>query len=55
MEKDSLKAHQDRTYLQKKIDEGYTSKDISKELRVSYRLVETYLRQHGIKHVSQVR
>ena len=50
-----MKAHQNQDYLQQKIDEGYTSKDIGKELRVSYRLVEIYLRKFEIKHVSQVR
>jgi len=54
MEQNTLKKHQNKEYLQEKIDEGYTSKDIGKELRVSYKLVETYLRQYGIKHVSQV-
>jgi DNA-binding CsgD family transcriptional regulator len=49
-----LKHHQDQTYLQQKISDGYTSKDISKELKVSYHLVEIYLRKYGIKHVSQV-
>ena len=49
-----MKLHQDQNYLQNKIDQGYTSKDISKELRVSYKLVEIYLRKFDIKHVSQV-
>ena len=49
-----LKAHQDQNYLQQKISEGYTSKDIGNELRVSYKLVEIYLRKFDIKHVSQV-
>ena len=45
-----LKNHHDPRYLQKKIDQGYTSKDIAKELRVSYKLVELYLRKFGIEH-----
>ena len=49
-----MKLHQDQNYLQNKISEGYTSKDIGKELRVSYKLVEIYLRKFDIKHVSQV-
>jgi transposase len=40
--------HKDKTYLQTKIDEGYTPKQIAKELHVSYKLVEIYLRQFGI-------
>lgn len=47
-----LKAHQDQNYLQTKISEGYTSKEIANELRVSYKLVEIYLRKFGIKHIS---
>jgi DNA-binding CsgD family transcriptional regulator len=46
------KAHQDQSYLQTKINEGYTSKEIANQLRVSYKLVEIYLRKFGIKHVS---
>jgi DNA-binding CsgD family transcriptional regulator len=40
--------HKNKEYLQKKIEEGYTPKDISKELHVSYKLVEIYLKQFGI-------
>lgn len=50
-----MKNHQDQTYLQTKINEGYTSKDIANENRVSYKLVELYLRKYDIKHVSQER
>lgn len=46
-----LKNHHDPRYLQKKIDEGYTSKDIAKELRISYKLVELYLRKFEIPFV----
>ena len=49
-----MKDHQNKEYLQAKINEGYTSRDIGKELRVSYKLVEIYLRKFEIKHVSQV-
>ena len=49
-----MKLHQDQSYLQTKISEGLTSKEIAKELRVSYKLVEIYLRKYAIKHVSQV-
>jgi DNA-binding NarL/FixJ family response regulator len=48
-----IKAHQDQNYLQQKINEGLSSKDIGKELRVSYKLVEIYLRKFDIPHVSQ--
>jgi orotate phosphoribosyltransferase-like protein len=48
-----LKNHHDPRYLQKKIDEGFTSKDIANELRVSYKLVELYLVKYNIKHESQ--
>ena len=46
-----LKAHQDQNHLQTKINEGYTSKEIANQLRVSYKLVEIYLRKFGIGHV----
>ena len=48
-----MKNHQDQTYLQTKINEGYTSKDIANENRVSYKLVELYLRKYEIDFVSQ--
>jgi DNA-binding NarL/FixJ family response regulator len=53
-ERETMKEHQDQNYLQQKINEGLSSKDIGKELRVSYKLVEIYLRKFDIKHVSQV-
>ena len=46
-----MKLHQDQNHLQTKISEGYTSKQIANDLRVSYKLVEIYLRKFGIKHV----
>jgi DNA-binding NarL/FixJ family response regulator len=49
-ERQKMKLHQDKNYLQTKINEGFTSKDIGKELRVSYKLVEIYLRKYGIGH-----
>jgi len=45
-----MKLHQNQNHLQTKIDEGYTSKEIANQLRVSYKLVEIYLRKYGIKH-----
>jgi transposase len=46
--------HTDEEFLRVHIDRGYNSKDIAKMLRVSYRLVEVYLRKYGIPHVSQI-
>jgi predicted transcriptional regulator len=48
-----LKNHHDPRYLQKKVDEGFTSKDIANELRVSYKLVEMYLAKFEIPFESQ--
>jgi len=48
-----MKNHQDKNYLLTKVSEGYTSKDIGKECRVSYHLVEIYLRKYGISYTSQ--
>ena len=47
-----MKLHQDQNHLQTKISEGYTSKQIANELRVSYKLVELYLKKFGIPFVS---
>jgi FixJ family two-component response regulator len=52
LERKRMKLHQDQNYLQTKINEGFTSKEIANDLRVSYKLVEIYLRKYGIKHVS---
>jgi DNA-binding CsgD family transcriptional regulator len=46
--------HTNEEFLRVQIERGYTSKDIGKRLRVSYRLVEIYLRKFGIPHVSQI-
>ena len=48
------KLHQDEEFLRFEISKGSTSKDIAKSLRVSYRLVEIYLRKFGIPHESQI-
>lgn len=47
-----MKFHQNEDFLRKAIEAGSTSKEIAKELRVSYKLVELYLRKYGIKHNS---
>lgn len=46
------KQHQDQTYLLEKINSGYTTKEIANENRVSYKLIELYLRKYGIKFQS---
>ena len=48
------KLHQDEEFLRFEISKGSTSKDIAKRLRISYRLVEIYLRKFGIPHESQI-
>ena len=48
-----MKQHHHKEYLDTKIKEGYTSKDIAKENRVSYKLIELYLRKYGIAFTSQ--
>jgi DNA-binding CsgD family transcriptional regulator len=48
-----MKLHQDQNYLQQKISEGHSSKDIGNELRVSYKLIEIYLKKFNIPFVSQ--
>lgn len=47
------KLHQDQDFLRKAIELGSTPKEISKELRVSYKLVELYLTKYGIPFASQ--
>lgn len=47
------KLHQDQQYLQKKIEEGYSCKQIANELNISYKLVEIYLRKFEIPFSSQ--
>ena len=53
-ERDTMsKPHQNKEFLQKAIQMGSTPKEIAKELHVSYKLVEMYLRMYEIKFVSQ--
>lgn len=47
------KLHQSPEFLKKAISDGLTSRDIAKDLRVSYKLVEIYLEKHEIPFVSQ--
>lgn len=48
-----LKLHQSKEYLEEQINAGKSSVDISKELSVSWKLVEIYLRKYGIDHISK--
>lgn len=48
-----MKHHQNEEFLRTAIKLGSTPKEIAKELRVSYKLVELYLRKYGIQFVSQ--
>ena len=45
---ESQKNHQNKEWLKEQIDLGKTTKQISKENNISYKLVEIYLRQYGI-------
>lgn len=47
------KLHKNEEFLRVEMDRGRTSKDIAKRLRVSYKLVELYLRKYGIPFQSQ--
>ncbi len=49
-----MKFHQNEEFLRKAIELGSTSKEIANELRVSYRLVEIYLRKFDIKHTPKI-
>ena len=44
--------HQDKNYLTQQIELGKTSRDISNELHVSYKLVEIYLEKYQIPFTS---
>ena len=48
-----MKLHQNKEYLEEQINVGKSSADISKELSVSWKLVEIYLRKYGIDHISK--
>lgn len=45
-----MKNHQNKEFLEEQIKLGKTSKDISKDIGVSWRLVEIYLRKFDIPH-----
>jgi hypothetical protein len=42
------KNHQNYQWLEEQVNVGKTSKEIANESRISYKLVELYLRQYGI-------
>lgn len=44
--------HQDEAYLRQAIESGKTSRDISKDLHVSYKLIEIYLEKYNIPFTS---
>lgn len=46
--------HQDEAYLRQAMESGKTSRDISRDLHVSYKLVEIYLEKYGIPFTSMV-
>ena len=46
--------HQDENYLLRAMESGKTSRDISKDLGVSYKLVEIYLEKFNIPFTSMI-
>tara|TARA_B110000483_G_C18059923_1_gene489896 strand:+ start:868 stop:1038 length:171 start_codon:yes stop_codon:yes gene_type:complete len=46
------KLHQDKAYLESQIAKKLNSREIAKDLGVSYRLVEIYLEEFNIPFVS---
>jgi hypothetical protein len=49
-----MKSHQDEAFLRKYFSNGdMTSKDLSRELKVSYKLIELYLAKYNIPFKSQ--
>lgn len=46
--------HKDENYLRNAMESGKTSRDISKDLGVSYKLVEIYLEKFNIPFTSMV-
>jgi DNA-binding CsgD family transcriptional regulator len=47
--------HHNEEYLKEQIAAGKSSVDISKELNVSWKLVEIYLRKYKIGHISKTK
>lgn len=48
-----MKFHHNEEFLRKAVQMGSTPKEIAKELHVSYKLVEMYLRMYEIEFTSQ--
>jgi len=55
MNDNNLKKHHNKAWLQEQLDAEKTSRDIAKEINVSYKLIELYLRQFDIDFTSQER
>lgn len=53
--RETMKKHQDETYLREQIALGKTSKDIADENRISFKLVEIYLTKYNIPYTPKVR
>lgn len=51
---DHIQLHHDAAWLKAGIDAGKTSRDLAREARVSYHLIEIKLKEAGIKFTSQV-
>jgi hypothetical protein len=45
------KSHHNKEWLQQQIDLGKTSKEIAKDNKISYKLVEIYLKKYEIPFV----
>lgn len=45
-----MKRHEDKDFLTACLEDGMSSKDISKLCKVSVHLVEIHLRRHGLKY-----
>lgn len=46
------KVYMNKDWLSAKLASGETSRSLSKQLGVSYHLLEIYLDKHGLKYVS---
>ena len=55
MNDNNLKKHHNKEWLQEQLDAEKTSRDIAKEINVSYKLIELYLRQFNLDFTSQKR
>tara|TARA_B110000977_G_scaffold16276_1_gene19979 strand:- start:122 stop:301 length:180 start_codon:yes stop_codon:yes gene_type:complete len=53
MNDNNLKKHQNKTWLEEGLAAGKTSKDLSNEVNVSYKLIERHLLEFGIPFTSQ--